>query len=421
MNKQYIRNGLEYYMKVEVMGGEEYEYQMLAHNTIKRLVPLQLDQVDHRQYLIYAASGLKPFWITSEKMWISGLQIHSIVDGLLNTIKEMKKYLLTADNLVLEPECLFLDLSKFQLHFLYVPGYDHNIIKQMTRLMEYLLGKIDYEDSEGVVFAYGMYRILKEPATGLEEIEDYLQQFCDGGKQEEKVEPICDTQPAKSWKLIISGLVWILCFAGSAGMLFLIYGYGIEEWKRNLLLLAGFGLLADSMIFAIQWKKRKQEKEAAAVFQVRSDTGISRIRESHISSSDDPELQPEEFEETMLLNTIDERKSFRTDRVTCKLMETGKGNCREILIDKMPFVIGSYSMGVDYCFKDRQISRFHASISEKEGEWYLKDLHSTNGTFVNDVKLESEQEIVIHNNDWVQFADLRFRFVIVAVSNEQKS
>lgn len=412
MNKQYIRNGLEYYMKVEAMGGEEYEYQMLTKNTIPNLLALQSEQVNQKQYFIYKASGLKPFWIISEKMWISGQQLHSIVDSLLAVMKELDRYLLTADNLVLEPDCLFLDLDNFQLKFLYLPGYEHNILKQMAKLMEYLLGKIDYEDSEGVVFAYGMYRILKEPIVNLEELQNFAGQRSQEKKHPEEgkaplVMPEHTVKQAFSWGLKLSGILWILLGMGVGATLFLIYGYGIQIWKRNLLLCLGVGLLSDSMVFGFFLQKREREKEIAEAFRVANHRDIPLV--GYV------DLQEEEQsgnQETMMLSFAEEKKDIRVvDRIG-KLIEIGEGNTNEIIINKMIFVIGSYSMGVDYCLKDRQISRFHATVLKKEGEFYIKDLHSKNGTFVNEERVEPEKERKIQNNDWIRLADLRFRFVL---------
>lgn len=459
MNKQYIRNGLEYYMKIELMGGEDYEYQMLAKNKIAHLLPMQLDQINQKQYLLYTATEYKPFWITSDKMWISGRQLHSIVDSLLNTIDEIKRYLLSADNLVLEPECLFLNLSGFQLYFLYVPGYGQDIVMQMAKLMEYLLGKIDYEDSEGVVFAYGIYRMLKEPTANLEEIRNYTKQFQAAKSRETdwdsqnspKSQPVRqvlptsqvltisnETQSAQkilseikeeqenvrktkvSWGLAISGILLILIIIGIGAMLYLIYGYGIEIWKRNVLLILAAGLLLNSIIFLIQWKKRKQKKEAQKIFESKAKPAIQPVAFQNITArSQDMEIRRnvendfhQDFQETMVLNAVEKNPENKEEGKLCRLLEVGEGACREIRIHQTPFVLGNYDTGVDYCLKDRQISRFHAVIFRKDGAFYIKDLHSTNGTKLNEVRLELEEERKLQNNDWVQFADLRFRFLV---------
>ncbi len=57
------------------------------------------------------------------------------------------------------------------------------------------------------------------------------------------------------------------------------------------------------------------------------------------------------------------------------------------------------------------ISRMHARIEYREEEYYLEDLNSTNGTFVNDEPLSYKQEKRLKTNDIVRFADVKYRFV----------
>lgn len=57
------------------------------------------------------------------------------------------------------------------------------------------------------------------------------------------------------------------------------------------------------------------------------------------------------------------------------------------------------------------ISRIHARIEYREEEYYLEDLNSTNGTFVNDEPLSYKQETRLKTNDIVRFADVKYRFV----------
>ena len=86
-------------------------------------------------------------------------------------------------------------------------------------------------------------------------------------------------------------------------------------------------------------------------------------------------------------------------------------NENEILLTKFPFVIGSYHTGIDYRMKKKQISRFHACIAKEQDIFMIKDLHSTNGTFINEKRLEGEEEQQIVSGDIIRFADLDYRFI----------
>ena len=57
------------------------------------------------------------------------------------------------------------------------------------------------------------------------------------------------------------------------------------------------------------------------------------------------------------------------------------------------------------------VSRVHARIREKDGEYYLADLNSRNGTSVNGTMLQNEEEYRLQDEDEVDFAQARYVFV----------
>lgn len=54
-------------------------------------------------------------------------------------------------------------------------------------------------------------------------------------------------------------------------------------------------------------------------------------------------------------------------------------------------------------FDCRVLSRKHALIINKSGVLYLKDLDSSNGTYINSTRIEAQKEIQIKNADIIQF------------------
>src|ERR1039458_2349108 len=45
----------------------------------------------------------------------------------------------------------------------------------------------------------------------------------------------------------------------------------------------------------------------------------------------------------------------------------------------------------DVCIKSEFVSRLHASVSIENGEWWLSDLNSSNGIYVDDSRVRSEE------------------------------
>ncbi|MEZ6190274.1 MAG: ATP-binding protein [Phycisphaerales bacterium] len=62
------------------------------------------------------------------------------------------------------------------------------------------------------------------------------------------------------------------------------------------------------------------------------------------------------------------------------------------LPDDEPQLIGRSSEALDTT--DQTISRRHAELTPDNGKWYIRDLHSSNGTFVNGVRVTTERRLL---------------------------
>lgn len=82
-----------------------------------------------------------------------------------------------------------------------------------------------------------------------------------------------------------------------------------------------------------------------------------------------------------------------------------------IKINSDNFVIGKELSKVNYCVSDNtSISRTHVRFTNKGGVTYVTDLKTTNGTFLNGVKLQSNQETALNNGDKLSLSDEEFTY-----------
>ena len=77
-----------------------------------------------------------------------------------------------------------------------------------------------------------------------------------------------------------------------------------------------------------------------------------------------------------------------------------------IALRETPFQVGRRS-DLALCLARRSISARHAEFTMDAGALFLRDLHSTNGTYVNGDRILDRVEV--HSDDLIQFADLPFR------------
>jgi EAL domain-containing protein (putative c-di-GMP-specific phosphodiesterase class I) len=82
------------------------------------------------------------------------------------------------------------------------------------------------------------------------------------------------------------------------------------------------------------------------------------------------------------------------------------GSPEKTTLDRFPFVIGR-SETADLQVGSSRVSREHAVLVHEEREYRVRDLGSTNGTFVNGQRIE---EAVLHHGDLLVIANVEFNF-----------
>lgn len=86
-------------------------------------------------------------------------------------------------------------------------------------------------------------------------------------------------------------------------------------------------------------------------------------------------------------------------------------NHERIAINKEELTVGRERKRVDVCIADNtSISRLHAKLIVRNGVTYIVDQNAANGTFVNGVKANPNQEIALKDGDKIMLAAEEFEF-----------
>jgi EAL domain-containing protein (putative c-di-GMP-specific phosphodiesterase class I) len=88
------------------------------------------------------------------------------------------------------------------------------------------------------------------------------------------------------------------------------------------------------------------------------------------------------------------------------------GPAQKVCIDRVPFRIGR-SNRADFVVSSQQVSKEHAEIIRSNDQYYLRDLSSTNGTFVNGLRVE---HTLLSHDDIIHVAHEELRFVAAAMT-----
>ncbi|WLR55352.1 FHA domain-containing protein [Mesobacillus subterraneus] len=84
----------------------------------------------------------------------------------------------------------------------------------------------------------------------------------------------------------------------------------------------------------------------------------------------------------------------------------------KITIAKDFFKIGRDPMRADFATENKVIGRVHAHVIVTNGEYFLEDNHSTNGSFVNGVKVSPKEKVKIKHEDKIKLANEEFIFKV---------
>ena len=114
--------------------------------------------------------------------------------------------------------------------------------------------------------------------------------------------------------------------------------------------------------------------------------------------SDEPEMSRFE-DETQLSRFSDEAQP----EPTMLLSATGYGGGSfEIYASDCPVTLGRNASFGDFLSQDRRVSGTHCRISYSGGSWYVDDLASRNGTFLNDRDLGLNGHSILKQGDMLK-------------------
>lgn len=420
LNREYKREGINYYIVIEQEVENQLELKMLSRNQPKALLPIEVRNQNGRTYFYYDITNQKNLKKITEKTALSYIEIKTLFESIFETIEMTKEYLLEADSLLFEEEMIY---KADNYRFIYLPGRRRNIVNQIQELVSYLMDKINHQDQEAVVYIYGLYRIVREGNFDIESLrnleykkeENPYNQIMEKHRQqkdeldtmlcqqeEKKVEEQdlihkekmaqSKMELKKGSKFFTSILRWIpLAFLALLLIYEGYYMYGkAASIEIQILCIFTFSCFVVYLIILFWWMKRKKEKK-------KIDKLFANLeKQNNAAYSNETTVLDEAY----------------VGRKLAKLSPLSEKDGYPIFITKKQFLIGNMLGNADGKIDKKQISRMHALIEKKEDKFFIRDLKSTNGTMVNGIFLREEESIGIKDGDEIEFGDCAYIFKI---------
>ncbi len=205
MNVEYLREMKQNYLMFEVGESQEqgYEARMMIGNSIEGLLKFRIKKMDNQCKFCYEITSKQPLSRLLETTTIGEEQTRRLMLGIIQTLTRLEDYLLAEEQILLEPDYIYVNPETYQSFLCLIPGKKGSFPEEFSKFLQFLLEKVDHQDKEAVVLVYGLYRESLKENYGLGNLlkwlvkEDYP--IVDSSSKGEECETI-NPKKIESWK-----------------------------------------------------------------------------------------------------------------------------------------------------------------------------------------------------------------------------
>lgn len=373
MEITYQKNLHKSYMCIETTEDmiEEHELIILQKYKVPQLLPLQVMIQDGKVQYWFEITGKQQLtdYLAGRQMGTE--QLKKILFSLERLCEKIPEFLLKEERICLLQELLYVDLMDKTVYFTYLPFWSGSFPEEFRRWMEETLRKVDHQDRECVELAYNVYEKSRQENVSMQEI------LMEVSRREETIFP-------KAFERKMTE----------------------PEEEENL----------------PQEKREKRAREKATKENETKEkwNGIRKIQGDKCTAIIEAiRLEVREYVKSKIPKKRQNLQSKdchtgllrkKPEKPEGKLIYQGEHGCADFQIETEEYFLGRNSDEVDGKIETDGISRVHARITKREGEYYIEDLNSTNGTYVNGELLESHRIRKLNANDWVRFGIEEYLF-----------
>lgn len=396
-----------------------FQIAMIMHNVIPGIVKVELKKIDADIKLGYHLDGLISLTNYLKRQKISKTEFSQLLDNIISILLISKNYLLHDNSFILKEDFIYINPRSKQISLIYLPVEMECTATQefKTFLINLLINTATIDTNDNYVqlllgqikseqFSLAEFRAQLVAAAGSECMPEYTEIVCGQAAEIEKEEVRLDslTLPGgqvpkfKLRKTILTIAAIVSVMSAVISTLPIQFRGLIMKPDKGAIVIFGLSLACLLAVFAVMtWQKTNKAHNLSPVIISNQAFEIS------------PAIIPETTNETVLLAEQLTETSLLTDGHYPYLQAVG-GEER-IVINKADLTVGRQKEVSDHIIPNKNIGRLHAQISFSDSKYYISDLDSVNGTFINGSRILSNKEYPLYHNDKITLANLEYLFV----------
>ncbi len=153
---------------------QTYCMKMITENRIPGLLPAEARHVDDRVRLYYDISGLMNLKGMYSEASLTYEAICSFLHRMIFCLEMAEEYLLDKECFLLHPDLIFYKGE--EILFCYFPAFSQDLETSFRSLMEWMLARVDYDDTDAVRLIYRLNAKVRRDGFGLVDVVKILAQ-----------------------------------------------------------------------------------------------------------------------------------------------------------------------------------------------------------------------------------------------------
>lgn len=341
------------YIQVEEKNSSisNYQVEIINNNLDVSILPVKEMQINGGSKFQVDITGKESVSEVIKHKLLSYVEFINIVIKLCDLEVKCEEYLLNSKNLIINKNTIFVDKSSNEIYALYIPIKNTTMNRDMNQFKTFIDELIKYVDA----------RIQKEEYEIIVSISKYL---------------------------------------SSPNITFLRlrrYLESIQQRKKE-----------DNLVI--------DKKEEVIVEPVEKKGLLVKLKgifgsKKEVKVRNNPEIKVENNNQVVNKDIVEkEIKQEVNKSINGFFTMTIDNKLENIYIDKDIFLIGRMPDAVDYIINSNAIGRVHARIEKIEDDYYITDLNSKNGSYINGSRLIGNEKYKLSNGNEIKLANITICF-----------
>ena len=399
----------------------DIDIKMLENNHIEPLLPVKIRHIDNRSLYYYDVTSRQQFSKIYEYRKLSRKNVDNILKSLNEMVDAVNEYMLNLNCIILKTDCIYVDVSKDKLYFAYGNEQEDSSFQQeLKRLFDYVIEHFDHGAGDtDVLYIYNLYQKIvrgEYDASNLKALAEMDSLSCDSDiskdntENDENVldfipmEEVEEQEEVENKKVFLLFNIARVCLgvvmvAAIGRMLAPSYvPVPVSDTGALIIIISCAALIAVISRIPKSLFTRVETKKVMEPFRYDKK---DRYEDCNNGRDDDNENYDGN---TMLLSDYFNNKKNKT----VKLLYKGNEGFPDIEVSQFPWIIGSMEKNCNTVLKSKLVSHIHACITRDNGEYYVEDLNSTNGTYINGERLIMNSRRELNNHDEITLAAVSY-------------